>query len=74
MSKTTKKRQSYQSYNTDVVTTLSKEYEVSEQFVRAAIRRDKTSLTAETIRKKYFKLISPTKKAIEKFKSNPINQ
>lgn len=71
MNKTTKKRQSY---NTEVVRTLSQEYEVSERFVRMAINKDKTSLTAETIRKKYFQLTNPTKKAIEEFKINPVNQ
>ncbi len=74
MSKTTKKRQSYNTYNTEVVRTLSQEYEVSERFVRAAINGHKTSLTAETIRKKYFQLVRPTKKAIEQFKQNPVNQ
>ncbi len=69
MSKSTKKRRSY---NTDVIKALSAEYEVSEQFVRQAIRKDKTSLTAESINKKYFQLIKPTEKAIKKFKRNPI--
>lgn len=71
MDKPTKKRNNY---NTEVIKVLSEEYEVSTQFVRQAIRQDKTSLTAETIRKKYYKMANATKRAIEEFKKNPINQ
>ncbi len=68
MNKPTKKRNKY---NSEVVNVLSEEFEVSTQFVRQAIRQDKTSLTAETIRKKYFQMANATKKAIEEFKQNP---
>ncbi len=70
MSKTTKKRQSY---NRDVVMALSEEYQVSERFVRSAINQERTSLTAEAIRKRYFQLTEPTTKAIKEFKANPVN-
>ncbi len=73
MNKATKKRQKYNAYNVDVIKALSEEYEVSPQFVRQAIRKDRTSLTAETIRKRYFQLTEPTTKAIEEFKANPVN-
>lgn len=68
MSKSTKKRNKY---NTEVVNVLSEEFQVTTQFIRQAIRQDKTSLTAETIRKKYFELARPSAKAIEDFKQNP---
>ncbi|MGV4413838.1 MULTISPECIES: hypothetical protein [Chryseobacterium group] len=69
MDKPTKKRQSY---NTAVVNILSEEFGVSTQFVRQCIRKEKHSLTAETIRKKYHELANPSIKAIENFKNQPI--
>ncbi len=69
MNKPTKKRQSY---NTAVVNILSEEFGVSTQFVRQCIRKEKHSLTAETIRKKYHELANPSIKAIENFKNQPI--
>ncbi len=70
MSENTKKRPTY---HRDVVEVLSKEYCVSERFVRMAVSGDAKSLTAETIRKKYSEMTNPVKKAIEQFKSNPTN-
>jgi hypothetical protein len=69
MDKPTKKRNTY---NTEVIKTLSNEYGVSTRFVRMSISKEKESLTAETIRKKYFDLVSPTQQAIENFKKQPI--
>lgn len=69
MDKPTKKRQSY---NTAVVNIISEEFGVSTQFVRQCIRKEKHSLTAETIRKKYHELANPSIKAIENFKNQPI--
>jgi hypothetical protein len=68
MSKPTKKRQTY---NTEVVKALSQEFEVSTQFVRQCIRKEKHSLTAQNIEKKYREIAGASAKAIEKFKSNP---
>lgn len=68
MNKRTKK---YMTYNQEVVKALSDEYGVSTTFVRQAIRKDKHSLTAQTIEKKYRELSAVSAKAIEKFKSNP---
>ncbi|SKB63377.1 hypothetical protein SAMN05660477_00381 [Soonwooa buanensis] len=69
MDKPTKKRQSY---NTAVVNIISEEFGVSTQFVRQCIRKEKHSLTAETIRNKYHELANPSIKAIENFKNQPI--
>lgn len=69
MNKPTKKRQAY---NAEIIRALVAEFEVSSQFVRQAIRGDKQSLTAETIRKKYKELAKPTQNAIENFKKQPI--
>lgn len=68
MDKPTKKRQSY---NTAIVKVLAKEFEVSTRFVRMSINQDKTSMTADNIRKKYNALNQPSIDAIEKFKNNP---
>lgn len=68
MSKRTKKNMTY---NLDVVNALSKEYEVSTTFVRQAIRKEKHSLTAQTIEKKYRELTAPSAKAIKEFIANP---
>lgn len=70
MSKRTKKNNSY---NIDVVNVLAVEYGVSTTFVRASLRKEKHSLTAQTIEKKYREMVSATSQAIEKFKKNPIN-
>ncbi len=69
MDKPTKKRNTY---NTEVIKTLSDEYRVSTRFVRMSVNKEKDSLTADTIRKKYFEMVSPTKQAIENFKKQPI--
>lgn len=68
MCKPTKKRITY---NLDVVKALSEEFEVSTTFVRQAVRKEKHSLTAQTIEKKYRELSSASLKAIEEFKANP---
>lgn len=67
MDKSTQKRNKY---NTEVVDVLVEEYQVSKTFVRQAIRGDKTSLTAETIKKKYYTMANATKRAITEFKNN----
>ena len=68
MSKRTKKNNTY---NLEVVKALSQEFEVSTQFVRQCIRKEKHSLTAQTIEKKYNELASASLKAIKNFKENP---
>ena len=65
MGKPTKKRQSY---NTEIVKVLAAEFEVSTRFVRICINKEKSSSTAENIRKKYNTMNQPTLDAIEKFK------
>ncbi|KMQ69070.1 hypothetical protein [Chryseobacterium koreense] len=67
--KPTKKRQSY---NTEIINAISVEFGVSTQFVRQCIRKEKHSLTADTIAKKYHELCNPTKQALQHFKNNPI--
>lgn len=69
MDKSIKKRLSY---NTEVVKALSEEFGVSTTFVRQAIRKDKHSLTAQTIEKKYKELAGASLRAVENFKKNPI--
>ncbi|RLZ08563.1 hypothetical protein [Faecalibacter macacae] len=69
MDKSIKKRLSY---NTEVVKALSEEFGVSTTFVRQAIRKDKHSLTAQTIEKKYKELAGASLRAIKDFKKNPI--
>ena len=69
MNKPTKKRQTY---NQDVIKALCAEFEVSGQFVRQCIRKEKHSLTADNIRKKYNTMASATLNEIKKFKNNPI--
>lgn len=68
MDKSIKKRQTY---NTEVVKALSEEFGVSTTFVRQAIRKDKHSLTAQTIEKKYKELAGASLRAVENFKKNP---
>lgn len=68
MRKSMKKRMIY---NFEVVKALSKEYGVSTTFVRQAIRKEKHSLTAQTIEKKYKELTAPSNKAVQEFISNP---
>ncbi|SOU86408.1 conserved hypothetical protein [Tenacibaculum dicentrarchi] len=67
MSKHTEKRLSY---NKEVVEVLEKEYGLSKNFIRQSIRGDKKSLTAETIRKNYYKMANATTRAIDDFKKN----
>ena len=69
MDKPTKKRESY---NTEILNAISTEYGVTTQFVRQCIRKEKHSLTADTIRKKYNELNNPSKQALQEFKNNPI--
>lgn len=69
MDKSIKKRLTY---NTEVVKALSEEFGVSTTFVRQAIRKDKHSLTAQTIEKKYKELAGASLRAVENFKKNPI--
>lgn len=66
MDKPTKKRQRY---NAEIVKVLSSEFQVSTRFVHMSINQEKTSLTAENIRKKYNEMNKPTLEAIEKFKN-----
>ena len=69
MNKPTKKRESY---NTEILNAIAEEYCVTTQFVRQCIRKEKHSATADTIRNKYNELNSPSKKALQEFKNNPI--
>lgn len=68
MDKPTKKRLTY---NTAVIKALAEEFEVSEYFVRLAVRKEKHSRTAQTIEKKYRELAGASLKAIKEFKNNP---
>lgn len=68
MYKPTKKRNTY---NLEVVKALAEEFEVSTTFVRQAIRKEKHSLTAQNIEKKYKSMCAATLKAIDEFKKNP---
>jgi hypothetical protein len=68
MDKRTKKRLTY---NTAVVKALSEEFGVSATFVRQSVRKEKHSLTAQTIEKKYRELAGASLKAIQEFKNNP---
>jgi|GEM_PF-1412907 len=67
--KTTKKRRTY---NVDVIKALSDEFEVSTQFVRQCVRKEKHSRTAMTIEKKYHEMASASLRAIEEFKKSTI--
>lgn len=69
MNKPTKKRLTY---NTDVVKALSEEFGVSTTFVRQCVRKEKHSLTAQTIEKKYRELAGASLRAIKNFKNNPL--
>lgn len=66
MNKETKKRNNY---NTEILKAVAAEFVVTEQFVRQCIRKEKKSLTADTIRKKYYELANPSIKALENFKT-----
>jgi hypothetical protein len=68
MCKSIKKRMNY---NQEAIKALSDEFGVSTTFVRQSIRKDKHSLTAQTIEKKYKELVSATLKAVADFKANP---
>ncbi len=54
MSKNTEKRNSY---NTLVVKKLSKDYGFTEYYIRQCLRGDRNSITSDTIRKEYKKLV-----------------
>ena len=66
MDKPTKKRRTY---NTAVVKALSEEFVVSTQFIRQCIRKEKHSLTAQNIEKKYHEMANATLQKIKEFKS-----
>lgn len=68
MNKPTKKRLTY---NTAVLKALSEEFGVSTTFVRLSIKKEKHSLTAQTIEKKYRELAGASLNAIKKFKEDP---
>lgn len=68
MNKPTKKRLTY---NTAVLKALSEEFGVSTTFVRQCVRKEKHSLTAQTIEKKYKELAGASLNAIQKFKDAP---
>lgn len=71
MDKNKKKRQTY---NTEVVKALSEEYSVSERFVRQCIRKERHSLTAQNIAKKYHEMANASLQKIKEFRENIINQ
>ena len=66
MNKPTKKRQTY---NTEAVKVLADEFGVTPQFVRQCIHKEKYSLTADAIRKKYYELAGPSERAINDFRT-----
>ena len=66
MNKPTKK---YNTYNTLAVKALMEKHGLTRQFVQAAIRGDRTSATADKIKREYADLIRPTQKKIEQFKN-----
>lgn len=55
-------------YNTQAVNALIEKHGFSRFFIQASIRGDRTSFSAEKIRKEYADLIRPTQKKIDKFK------
>ena len=67
MDKPTKKRLSY---NTEIIKALSSAYQFSEYFIRECIRGNKTSLTADKIRKEYNSMNNPTQNKIQEFQKN----
>lgn len=66
MDKNSKKRLSF---NTQIVKVLSSSFQVSEYFVRECIKGNKTSLTADEIKKKYNEMNKPTLDKIQEFKN-----
>lgn len=66
MAKNTKKRHTY---NTAVIKVLSEEFNVSEQFVRQCIRKEKHSITAQKIEKHYRIMANASLQKIKEFKS-----
>ncbi|AZA58595.1 hypothetical protein [Chryseobacterium shandongense] len=66
MDKNTQKRTSF---NTQIVKVLSSNYNVTEYFVRECIKGNRTSLTADEIKKKYNELNNPTIEKIKEFKN-----
>lgn len=66
MSKSKPKREFY---NHEVVKVLADKYNVGTPMVRASIRGDRHSETAESIKKDYAQLTLPTKIKIEQFKN-----
>lgn len=69
MDKPTKKRQTY---NTDVVKALAEEFEVTLQFVRQCIRKEKHSRTAQNIEKKYHLIANASLQKIKEFKNQQL--
>lgn len=66
MDKPTKKRRIY---NTDVVNALSAEFEVTTQFVRQCVRKEKHSRTAMNIEKKYHEMANASLQKIKEFQN-----
>jgi len=54
MSKSTKK---YNKFNSLVINTLSEKHGFTKQFIRQCLRKDRNSLTSDTIRKEYKQLV-----------------
>lgn len=69
MNKPTKKRLTY---NIDVVKALAEEFEVSTQFVRQCVRKEKHSLTAQNIEKKYHQMANASLLMIKEFKNQQL--
>lgn len=69
MNKETKKRRTY---NSAVVKALSEEFEVSTQFVRQCIRKEKHSMTAQNIERKYHEMANASLQKIEEFKKQKL--
>ncbi|RKE77852.1 hypothetical protein [Chryseobacterium sp. AG363] len=65
MDKNTQKRLTY---NTQIVKVLSSSFQVSEYFVRESIKGNKSSFTADKIKKKYNELNNPTLEKLEEYK------
>lgn len=56
-------------YNRDVVDALQEKYGVSNYFIRASLRGDRTSLTSDKIKKDYQIMTEMTKKVVEEIKN-----
>lgn len=56
-------------YNRDVVDALQEKYGVSNYFIRASLRGDRTSLTSDKIKKDYKAMTEATMKVVEEIKN-----